>query len=71
MDAIVVGHGATRPEGNPITMTTTNILSMSDIMVTSLVTQNTALPIDAKQSSTLLYFSLRFLGKVALVRDNW
>ena len=71
-DATVVGHGATRPAGNPITMTTTNILSMSDIMVTSLVTQNTALPIDAKQSSTLiLYFSLRFLGKVALVRDNW
>ena len=71
MDATVVGHGATRPAGNPITMTTTNILSMSDIMVTSLVTQNTALPIDAKQSSTLLYFSLIFLGKVVLVRDNW
>ena len=31
-DATVVGHGATRPAGNPITMTTTNILSMSDII---------------------------------------
>ena len=71
MDATVVGHGATRPEGNPITMTTTNILSMSDIMVTFLVTQNTALLFDAKQSLTLFYCTLRFLGKVALVRDYW
>ena len=70
-DATVVGHGATRPAGNPITMTTTNILSMSDIMVTFLVTQNTALLFDAKQSLTLFYCTLRFLGKVALVRDYW
>ena len=63
-DATVVGHGATRPAGNPITMTTTNILSMSDIMVTSLFTQNTALPFDAKQSPTLLCCTVRFLGKV-------
>ena len=71
-DATVVGHGATRPAGNPITMTTTNILSMSNIMVTSLFnTQNTALPFDAKQSPTLLCCTVRFLGKVALVRDYW
>ena len=65
----MVGHGATRPAGNPITMTTTNILSMSNIMVTSLFnTQNTALPIDAKRSSSF-YYILHFLGKIALVTD--
>ena len=64
----MVGHGATRPSGNPITMTTTNILSMSNIMVTSLFTQNTALPIDAKRSSSF-YYILHFLGKIALVTD--